>query len=218
MISLRKRARTPSFGEDAVGQRVGPQNGGVDLSEVIKARRTALGWSQADLAREAGIDVRQIRRYEAGDSQPTLTAAKALADALDVSIDTLAGGISSEGITGLWWMAWRAASSPETLLVRIEIAHSGTGYLMAVAEDPASSPHFPGTWRATLTRSRDGSYMGYSLSMALAAIFLLEPRDAGWFGQWIRMPIGPKNIGHLALARDVQATETLMTDAVEGLR
>lgn len=207
----------PLCGADAVDQLAEPQNGEVELSEVIKARRSALGWSQADLAREAGIDVRQIRRYEAGDSQPTLTAAKALADALDVSIDTLAGGIPSEGITGLWWMAWRAASFPETLLVRMEIAHSATGYLMAVAEDPDSSPHFPAAWRATLTRGRDGSYMGHSLSLVLAAILLLEPRGSGWFGQWIRMPIGPKNIGNLALARDRQSAEQLMRDSSETL-
>ena len=161
--------------------------------------------------------MRQIRRYEAGDSQPTLTAAKALADALDVSIDTLAGGIPSDGITGLWWMAWRPASSPESLLVRMEIAHSGTGYLMAVAEDPEADPAFPGSWRATLTRSRDGSYMGYSLSLTLASILLFEPRGSGWFGQWIRVPIGPKNIGHLALARDRLNAEQLMRDASESL-
>lgn len=189
----------------------------MEFSEVIKTRRNALGWSQADLAREAGIDVRQIRRYEAGESQPTLTAAKALADALDVSIDTLAGGIPSDGITGLWWMAWRAAAAPEALVVRIEIAHSGTGYLMAVAEDPDSSPYFPAAWRATLTRSRNGSYMGYSLSLTLASILLLESRGSGWFGQWIKMPIGPKNIGQLALARDRQAAEQLMRDASEAL-
>lgn len=189
----------------------------MEFSEVIKTRRSALGWSQADLAREAGIDVRQIRRYEAGDSQPTLTAAKALADALDVSIDTLAGGIPSDGITGLWWMAWHPASSQKPLLVRIEIAHAGTGYLMAVAEDPESDPEFPGSWRATLTRNRNGSYMGYSLSLTLASILIFEPREPGWFGQWIRVPIGPNNIGHLALARDRQAAKQLLRDASEGL-
>lgn len=189
----------------------------MEFSEVIKTRRNALGWSQADLAREAGIDVRQIRRYEAGDSQPTLTAAKALADALDVSIDTLAGGIPSDGITGLWWMAWRPAASPEPLLVRMEFAHSGVGYLMAVADDPENDPDFPGSWRATLTRNRNGSYMGYSLSLTLASILIIEPREPGWFGQWIRVPIGPKNIGHLALARDRMTARQLLRDASETL-
>lgn len=42
----------------------------MDLGEVIRLRRTKLGMSQADLATAAGVDARQIRRYEAGGQQP----------------------------------------------------------------------------------------------------------------------------------------------------
>jgi DNA-binding transcriptional regulator YiaG len=42
----------------------------VEMSEVIRERRTAIGMSQRDLAKAAGVDVRQIRRYEAGEQQP----------------------------------------------------------------------------------------------------------------------------------------------------
>ncbi|MGH3274274.1 MAG: helix-turn-helix domain-containing protein, partial [Streptosporangiaceae bacterium] len=38
----------------------------MDLGEVIRQRRTEQGMSQADLARAANIDARQVRRYEAG--------------------------------------------------------------------------------------------------------------------------------------------------------
>lgn len=114
-------------------------------------------------------------------------------------------------------MAWHPASSPKPLLVRMEIAHSGTGYLMAVTEDPDADPEFPGSWRATLTCNRNGSYMGYSLSLTLASILIFEPREPGWFGQWIRVPIGPNNVGHLALARDGQAAKQLLRDASETL-
>ena len=39
----------------------------MEIAEVIRERRTELGMSQRDLAQAAGVDVRQIRRYEAGE-------------------------------------------------------------------------------------------------------------------------------------------------------
>jgi transcriptional regulator with XRE-family HTH domain len=38
----------------------------MDMAEVIRRRCAELGLSQADLAKAAGVDTRQIRRYEAG--------------------------------------------------------------------------------------------------------------------------------------------------------
>jgi transcriptional regulator with XRE-family HTH domain len=75
----------------------------MDMWEVIRRRRTELGLSQADLAAAVGMDKRQIRRYEAGDAQPSLSAAKAIADALGVSLDELAGGESRQlDLSGEW--------------------------------------------------------------------------------------------------------------------
>jgi transcriptional regulator with XRE-family HTH domain len=63
----------------------------MDLGEAIRLRRTQLGMSQAALAKAAGVDTRQIRRYEAGEQQPLFTAAVALAGALRVPLNELAG-------------------------------------------------------------------------------------------------------------------------------
>ena len=49
------------------------------MANVMRDRRAALGLSQADLAAAVGLDKRQIRRYEAGEAQPTLVVAKAIA-------------------------------------------------------------------------------------------------------------------------------------------
>src|SRR6266536_2662288 len=62
----------------------------MEMPEVIRRRRTELGMSQADLGAAAGVDARQIRRYEAGQSQPVLSVAVAIADALGISISELA--------------------------------------------------------------------------------------------------------------------------------
>ncbi|WP_422386118.1 helix-turn-helix transcriptional regulator [Actinopolymorpha singaporensis] len=40
------------------------------MSKVLRGRRRELGLSQAQLAQAAGVHMRQIRRYEAGDQQP----------------------------------------------------------------------------------------------------------------------------------------------------
>jgi transcriptional regulator with XRE-family HTH domain len=71
----------------------------VDLGEVIRAHRTRLGMSQADLAAAAGVDARQIRRYEAGEQQPLLTAAAAIAAAPGIPLTEFAG-LSAPGPVG----------------------------------------------------------------------------------------------------------------------
>ena len=63
----------------------------MDRGEAIRLRRTELGMSQAALAKAAGVDTRQIRRYEAGEQQPLFTAAVAIAAALRMPIAELAG-------------------------------------------------------------------------------------------------------------------------------
>jgi transcriptional regulator with XRE-family HTH domain len=63
----------------------------MDLGEAIRPRRKQLGMSQADLARAAGVDARQIRRYETGEQQPVFTVAVALAAALGIPLTELAG-------------------------------------------------------------------------------------------------------------------------------
>jgi|SRR6266540_2120778 len=70
----------------------------MEMSEVIRRRRTELGMSQADLGAAAGVDPRQIRRYEAGQSQPVLSVAVAIADALGISINELAPNSRNDGL------------------------------------------------------------------------------------------------------------------------
>jgi transcriptional regulator with XRE-family HTH domain len=78
------------------------------MPEVIRERRAALGMSQADLAAAAGVDTRQIRRYEAGQQQPVLSVAVAIANALGISVGELAGMPSQRvSLTGDWWACWQ---------------------------------------------------------------------------------------------------------------
>jgi transcriptional regulator with XRE-family HTH domain len=80
----------------------------MDISEVIKLRRAELGLSQAQLAKATGISLRQLARYEAGEQQPVLSAAIALADALKISLAQLAGQVTYDlDLSGAWWCSWQ---------------------------------------------------------------------------------------------------------------
>jgi transcriptional regulator with XRE-family HTH domain len=82
----------------------------MDVAEVIRNRRAAMGLTQAQLAEAAGVDKRQIRRYEAGETYPTLPVAMAIARILGVSLDELAGGavVHRVDLSGDWQACWQS--------------------------------------------------------------------------------------------------------------
>lgn len=64
--------------------------------ETIKDRlirvRSALGWTQQDLAEASGVAAAQISRYESGRNEPRAEMVAKLAKSLDVQFDWLAHG------------------------------------------------------------------------------------------------------------------------------
>lgn len=79
----------------------------------IRRRRIELGLSQAQVAEAAGVTIRQIRRYEAGEQQPLLSVGVAIARALRMNVLELVGDIPSHrvNLTGEWWMSWQTSNS-----------------------------------------------------------------------------------------------------------
>ncbi len=63
--------------------------GDMDFAQRLAALRKERGINKQTLARKVGIHRTQIRRYEAGTSQPTLDVLRGLAVALSVSTDAL---------------------------------------------------------------------------------------------------------------------------------
>jgi len=92
------------------------------MSEVMRQNRLRLNLSQADLAAAAGVDKRQIRRYEAGEQQPLLSVAVAIANALKISVGDLAG-IPNQGLnlTGDWWASWQTFYNGEEVITAQEV-------------------------------------------------------------------------------------------------
>lgn len=165
-------------------------NEGVDMAEVIRQRRQELGLSQADLATAAGIDRRQIGRYEAGEAQPTLLVARSLARALGITIDMLAGDPSFKQVLGAWWMAWSSQHAPGDVSVQaVEIRSRGMDLEIAITE-PADNG-LPADWRGPLYVTRAGGLTGMFTSEIVNGSLVLDWADASLAGLWVALP------GHL---------------------
>jgi len=64
-------------------------------ADVIRQRREALGLTKAHVARAVKISEQSFGRYESGEREPPLSVARAIAEALDVSLAELSGQIPS---------------------------------------------------------------------------------------------------------------------------
>ena len=64
----------------------------MDFAERLATLRRDRGLTQVALAERAGVNISQLRRYEAGTSEPSLAALRRLATGLSVSTDTLVYG------------------------------------------------------------------------------------------------------------------------------
>src|SRR3982751_6262677 len=99
------------------GTNSSPDDAGMEMAEGLRQRRAELGLSQAALAAAAGVDKRQIRRYEAGEQQPVLSVAVAIAEALKISVGDLAGVPSHEvNLSGEWWASWQTSKDGEEII------------------------------------------------------------------------------------------------------
>ncbi len=185
------------------------------MSEVIRQRRQELGLSQADLARAAGTDARQIRRYEAGDVQPSFAQARAIAEALDITLDQLAGGIPLEGMIGTWWLAWKELQLDKPMVAQIQIVPAGSDY-EARPLDPGDRSGLDPRWRMTFKRERDRGLLGWFVEARTIGVAVLRPMSPGWAGRWIGVPTKEwAAAGHIALSRVEEDLPTLLEAVVK---
>lgn len=63
----------------------------MQFNEILAAKRKARGFSQEDLASSIQVSRQAVSKWETGDAMPDLKNLLALADALEVSLDTLCG-------------------------------------------------------------------------------------------------------------------------------
>src|SRR5664280_2650739 len=166
----------------------------MDMPEVIRRRRTELGLSQADLARAASVDQRQIRRYEAGEQQPVLSVAVAIADALKISVGDLAGVPTHRvQLGGEWWSAWQTFKDGAEIITSQEVRVAQQADLLTLETITRGLPIEEGGyhWRGELRIWGNEVLMGWyaandkSVRSKGTMYFALHTHGQQMTGRWV---------------------------------
>ncbi len=187
---------------------------------IIRRLRQDLGLSQAELARTAGVHLRQIRRYESGEQQPVLPVAVRLADALGVTVNQLAGQPSDRiQLDGTWWAAWQTFNEGRELIATQPVGLTQHGPSVQIEALERSSQNERGgyLWRGEL-RLWDGQVlMGWyaaadgNVSSKGTMFFMLHAQGEYAEGRWVGLSYdGPIVTGYAGLARDDEGAQAVV--------
>ena len=183
--------------------------------DVIRQRRAELGISIDHLAQVLGVDVRQIRRYETGESQPSLQGARLLARELRITLDELAGGDPT--YTGRWWAHWSGLPNSPDQTGPVDLTHQGTRVSITPATDPDLTDVFP--WRSELRSEREallGWYIIDHPEHRSRGTLLLIFDEATLGGDWVHLGLPKLRTGSIALARTPEAAEIRLRQVEAG--
>jgi transcriptional regulator with XRE-family HTH domain len=185
---------------------------GVELAQVLRRRRAELGLSQADLAAVVGVDKRQIRRYEAGEQQPVLGVAVAIANALGVSLSDLAGLPTPEvDLGGRWWAAWQTFKEEQEVVTsqEVNLHQQGDGIQVHALTRGIEVEEGGYLWRGELRLWDSEVLMGWYAADDGATrskgtmYFVLHPHGLTMRGRWVGLNYdGAIVTGWGAMARD----------------
>jgi transcriptional regulator with XRE-family HTH domain len=197
----------------------------MDMPEVIRQRRAQLGMSQADLANAVGVDKRQIRRYEAGEAQPNLLAAKAIATALGITLDELAGGESHRvDLAGDWWAAWQTWNDGEEIINPHQVNMRQRGDILEVNATTRGTQEFDRggyLWQGEMRIWDNEVLMGWYVATEGGVrskgtmYFALHQHGQRMTGRWVGLSYdGPIITGWASMAR----TESEVLDLINELK
>jgi transcriptional regulator with XRE-family HTH domain len=199
----------------------------VEMAEILRRRRMELGMSQAELADAVGVDKRQIRRYEAGDQQPVLSVAVAIADALGISIAQLVGKVDHDlDLSGSWWAAWQTwkDGKPRIDTHPLEVYQRGE-LLQLDAERAVPVEEGSYRWRGELRLWDNEALMGWYRATDAAVrskgtLYLaLHPQGTHAWGRWVGMSYdGPVVTGWGAIARTDDHVRQIVSDLIASER
>ena len=183
--------------------------------DVIRRRRAELGISIDHLAGVLGVDVRQIRRYETGESQPSLQGARLLARELKITLDELAGGDPT--FTGRWWAHWTGLSNSPDQTGPVDLTHQGTKVTVTPATEPDLTDVFP--WRAELLADPDALFGWYVIDHPdhrSRGTLLLEFDQHTLGGDWVHLGLTGLRTGSIALARTPDAAAKRLQEVLDA--
>jgi transcriptional regulator with XRE-family HTH domain len=193
----------------------------MELDEIIRQRRAELNMSQAELAAKVGVDKRQIRRYESGETQPTLPIAKAIAQALAISIDELAGEHSRRiDLTGRWWASWQTSRSGAEKIAtqEVEIKQQGGSLQIATISRGLSVEEGGYHWSGELRLWDNEILMGWyaandgSIRSKGTMYLVVHPHGLNMSGRWVGLGYDDQIMtGFASLAHSREESEDTMT-------
>ncbi len=189
----------------------------------MRARRQQLGLSQAQLAKEVGVHLRQIARYEAGEQQPLLAVGVALAEALGISIAELAGQIPRAiDLGGDWWAAWQTWKDGVERIDVHEVVVKQHGDFIAMDASRAGGPETGSyLWRGELRLWDNEALMGWYRATDAGVrskgtiYFALHPHGRHAEGRWVGTSYdGSVVSGNGGLARERDHARQLVVAAM----
>lgn len=185
-------------------------------AEIITRRRTELGLSQTDLADRTGVDRRQIARYEAAESQPTLAVARNLAAALGITIDELAG--EAPTYTGSWFTCWEDKGGGPPLTGWVELTHRASTVDVGHTRKPEKDPDTV-VWRAGLHADEEDllGWFAIDAPTRTRGTLMLHRYGDTIRGTWVSIGLrSGLDTGSVGLGRTVeQAEQALQTKIAE---
>ena len=181
--------------------------------------------TQADLAAAAGVDKRQIRRYEAGEQQPVLSVAVAIADALKLSVGELAGIPTHRvNLAGDWWASWQTFMEGEEVITAQEVRFRQQAELIQVETVTRGIAVEEGGyhWRGELRLWDNEILMGWyaandqSVRSKGTMYFVLHPHGQQMTGRWVGLSYDGKVVtGWGAMAHSEEDARGLIADLKE---
>ncbi len=138
--------------------------------------------------------MRQIRRYEAGEQQPLLSVAVAIADALGISVGELAGKPSHRvKLSGLWWASWQTFRDGAQKIASQQVEIKQEGDLLQVSTVTRGLAVEEGGyhWSGELRLWDNEVLMGWyaandgSIRSKGTMYFVLHPRGLNMSGRWV---------------------------------
>jgi transcriptional regulator with XRE-family HTH domain len=194
----------------------------LELHEIIRARRSELGLSQADLASQVGVDRRQVRRYESGETQPTLGVAREIARALGISIDELAGNESRRiDLSGEWFAVWQSWKGREESIRLHRVRARQRGDVVEIAAIARGAALEEGGYlrRGELRIFDNEALIGWyaadegAVRSKGSLYYALHPHGLTAKGRWVGLSFdGPAVTGLATLARTEDEAQTLMEE------
>ena len=189
-----------------------------------RARRKSRRTLPALIFERAGVSLRQLARYEAGEQQPVLSAAVGLADALGISLTQLAGQVSYDlDLSGEWWAGWQTwkDGQPRIDTHSLEISQRGE-VLQLLAERATPVAEGSYRWQGELRLWDNEALLGWCRSIDEAVrskgtLYLaLHPHGDHAWGRWVGMSYdGVVISGWGSLARTQEQADHIVQDLIE---